>query len=115
MHETRDGSHNAADMAYLFARGWRSRTGADLGVLAGSGGPGRWRTLLVIDGLDHVARFTPAADAAGRAPGPGRCTGWRGNRAGVTDDGPPGRAGTASPDRTCWRQMPASLTWRTTG
>jgi len=66
-------------------------------VLGGlAGGERCWSSTALI-----TSRFTPAPDAAGGAPGPGRCTGWRGNRAGVTDDGPPGRAGTASPDRTC--------------
>jgi hypothetical protein len=55
-------------MAYLLGRGLRCVIGADLGVLAGFWRAGRWRTLLVIDGLDQVARLTPAQTLLAELP-----------------------------------------------
>src|ERR1035438_2960313 len=57
----RCGPYAARTAALVRVRPRRQRSGRVLAGLAGG------ETLLVIDGLDHVARFTPAPDVAGAA------------------------------------------------
>jgi hypothetical protein len=66
--------------------GDRRRFGCSGRVLAGlAGGERRWSSTALI-----TSRASPRPRRCWQSSRPGRCTRWRGNRAGVTDDGPLG-------------------------